>query len=85
MAFVTTVSTADYVGGSGLANDGSGMRRDLEENGHGLIVVMSRNLLGGSEKMTDILGIASTSAETPDRLLPNASIERYRYVSLCDI
>jgi len=79
------VSTADYVRGSGLANDGSGIGRDLEENGHGLIVLMSRNWPEGPEKMTEILGIASVSAEVPNRLLPNASIDRYRHASLCDI
>jgi hypothetical protein len=68
---------ADYVVDNGLENDESGMGRDLEEHGHGLIVLMSQNLPGGPEKMTEILGIASVSAEIPARLLPNAS--------LCDI
>ena len=33
------VSTADYVRGSGLVNDGSGIGRDFEENSHGLVVL----------------------------------------------
>lgn len=79
------VSTTDFVRASGLANDGSGIGRDLEENGHGLIVLMSRNWPGGPEKITEILGLAIVSAEVPNRLLPTATIDRYRHASLCDI
>jgi len=79
------VNTADYVRGSGLVNDGSGIGRDLEENDIDLIVLMSRNWPGGPEKMTEVLGIAIVFAEVPNRLLPTVSIDRYRDDSLCDI
>ena len=66
-------------------NDGSGIGRDLEQNGHCLIVLMSQNWPGGTEKMTEILGIAIVFAEVPNRPLPTVSVDRYRHASLCDI
>jgi hypothetical protein len=59
--------------------------RDLKENGHGLMVLISRNWHGKHEKSTEILEIASMSAKVPNRLLPNTRIDSYHHASLCDI